>query len=158
MNWDVRTTGLACTVALAGLLAGCDRIGEQAAALYYKTAKVDAPTIVLAPGYKAVLAKPGESGDSSSAREAVILSGFDKCPEQERIMKMLFGPAPNEGRDDCIVLDKSRATVKVRVAYMTARKVAVEQWAINRVAGPAGERVSLVPPSGAILLEAPRHS
>lgn len=158
MSWGCRTTGLACAVAVAGLLAGCERLAEQAAAFYYKETKVAAPTVVLGPGHKAVLAKAGESGNTSLTRESVILSGFDKCPEQDRSMKMVFGPAPDEGRNDCIVLDKARTTVRVQVAYVTARRVAVEQWAIKRVAGPDGERVSLVPPSGALLLEAPRHS
>ena len=157
MNWGCRTTGFACAVAVAGLLAGCDGLGEQAAAFYYKETKVAAPTVVLGPGHKVVLAKAGESGNATLTRESVILSGLDKCPEQDRFMTKLFGSAPDEGRNDCIVLDKARTTVTVQVAYLNARRVAVEQWAIKRIAGPEGERVSLVPPSGAMLLEVPRH-
>jgi len=153
-NFGWRAAGLACAVAVTALLTGCQRIGEQVAAIYYKEAKVNAPTLVLDPGYKVVLAKTGVSGETSSSRETVMLSGFDKCPKQDRVMEMLFGPAPDEDRNDSIVLDKTRSSVKVQVAYLTDRRVAVEEWNINRVASPAGERVSLVPPSGAILLEA----
>ncbi|WP_432263345.1 hypothetical protein [Cupriavidus sp. TMH.W2] len=157
MSWGCRTTGLACAVAVAGLLAGCERLREQAAAFYYQESKVAAPTVVLGPGHMVVLAKAGESGSASLTRESAILSGFDKCPEQDRFMTMLSGPALDEGRNDCIVLDDARTTVTVQVAYLNARRAAVEQWAIKRVAGPEGERVSLVPPSGALLLDAPRH-
>lgn len=155
-SWGCRTTEIACVVAVLGLLAGCQRLGEQVAAFYSKETTAAAPTIVLGPGYKAVLAKAGESGSASFARETVILSGFDRCPDQDRFMKMLFGPSSDEGRNDCIVLDKARTTVKVQVAYLNARRVAVEQWAINRFTGPLGEQVSLVPPGGGLLLEAAR--
>ncbi|TCG01064.1 hypothetical protein BZM26_09945 [Paraburkholderia strydomiana] len=137
---------------MTGLLSGCNRIGEQVGAFYSKEAKVDTPTIVVNAGYKAMLTKDGSQG------EPVILSGFDKCPEQGRLLVLgTLGSAPNEARNDCIVIDKSRSSVKVQAAYVAAHRVVVEQWAINRIASPAGDRIALVPPGGGTLLDVPTH-
>jgi hypothetical protein len=158
MNCGWRPTAFACAVAGVALLAGCQRIGEQVAALYSKEATVGTPTLVIPPGYEAVLAKTGLPGAASPSRETVMLSGFDKCPTQDPLMERFFGPAPNDDQHDCVVLDKAHSSVKIRVAHLSDRRVTVEQWAIKRDASPTGERITLIPPSGALVLEAPRHS
>lgn len=139
---------LALAMTVTGLLTGCERIGEQVAALYSKEAKAETPTIVVNAGYKAMLTKSG------SQVEPVILSGFDKCPEQGHFVVLgTLGSTADEQRNDCIVIDKSRSSVKVQAAYLAMHRVVVEQWTINRIASPAGDRINLIPPGGGTLLD-----
>lgn len=158
MRQGLRSIGLMCAFVSTSMLTGCERVGEQVAGFYYKTAKLSSPAVVISPGYKVLLVNREQSMKTPVEGETVLISGFDECPKQDRVMEFLFGPSPDEGRNDCIVLDKTRSSLPVQVAYVDARRVAVEQWKIHREETATGERTSLVPPSGDLVFEAPRHS
>lgn len=158
MRQGLRSIGLMCAFVSASMLAGCGRVGERVAGFYYEAAKPSSPAVVISPGYKVLLVKHEQSIKAPVEGETVLISGFDECPKQDRVMEFLFGPSPDEGRNDCIVLDKARSSIPVQVAYVHAQRVAVEQWKIHREETATGERTSLVPPSGDLVLEAPRHS
>lgn len=129
-------------------LTGCDQardIGE------YTVGKHDMPsststTLVFTPGY--VIDVDGQG---------VSIAGFDECPRQSALMTRFFGPAPNDGGMDCIVLSEDLSTVSVRL-FLPSGHV-VENWEIIRETGELEggrvyQRTYLKRPSGELVVPA----
>lgn len=127
----MKTLVCLATLAMVIALSGCDRI----AGLYTSQARLQAPTTVIAPGYK-VLVKG----------ELVPIFGNDECPTQGGLMPMLFGEEPLEGQGNCLVLDKSKTSINVLVGYKSG--LTKEQWVIRRQQSLMGERLFLLRPDG----------
>lgn len=104
------------------------------------------PTLVFPPGYEIEL-----SG------QAVPIEGFDECPSQGAFMTKVFGPSPNDGASNCIVLSKDRSTVPVRI-FLPSGAV-IEEWEIHRETGETEsgrfyKRTSLKRPDGTLVVPA----
>lgn len=87
--------------------------------------------------------------------QGVSIAGFDECPRQSALMTRFFGPAPNDGSIDCIVISEDRSTVSVRL-FLPSDHI-VEDWEIIRETGELeGGRVylrtSLKRPSGELVV------
>lgn len=116
-------------------LSGCDQardIGET--------------TLVFTPGY--MIDVDGQD---------VAIAGFDDCPRQSALMTRVFGPAPNDGGMDCIVLSEDRSAVSVRL-FLPGGSV-IEKWEIIRETGSSEggrfyKRTALKRPDGTLVVPA----
>lgn len=105
-------------------LSGCDQardIGEYTVGAYDMPSSTST-TLVFTPGY--MIDVDGQD---------VSIAGFDDCPRQSALMTRVFGPAPNDGGMDCIVLSEDRSAVSVRL-FLPGGSV-IEKWNIIRETG-----------------------
>lgn len=116
------------------LLAGCDAANEALA----KVVKEQAPmTLVFLPGYKMLV-----------GGQPAPVFGYDECPKGDGFMRVLFGPAPDEGEDVCVVIPPDAKSVKVLVGLPAGPTQ--ETWAVER----DGNRTMLRRADGSYLTEA----
>ena len=128
-------------------LTGCDQardVGGWVAGNVGDNEMLNSPALVLAPGYEIVVDGQG-----------VPIRGFDECPTQGALMSRIFGPAPDEGAYDCVVLSEDRSTVSARL-YLPTGPI-TEEWEIIREIGEfAGGRVyqrtALKRPNGTLVV------
>lgn len=112
----MRTIRLAAFAATA-LLGACGQLADQ----YETLAAEHQPTIIIPAGMKV------RAGD----REFAIW-GDDVCPDNDRIMALLFGHAPGAGRRECIAVPKDAQSVTVHFANRIDG-VRTEQWRVVRL-------------------------
>ncbi|EIH7005389.1 hypothetical protein BBR76_003701 [Escherichia coli] len=85
------------------------------------------------------------------------VSGFQKCGEQSRVMRSLFGPTSWEESKACIVIEKTTQTVQVQVhrRHDNTYENSVETWKVVRYPDHP-DRMSLMRPSGEFVSPAER--
>lgn len=128
------------SLAALALLCGCEAAERVAASAI---ASAPEPVLVLRPGVKVLM-----------DGEPVAVVGADRCPEQDGMMRALFGAEPLAGEPGCMVLSDDRKHVEARFRGNDGRMV-VEQWAILRTQGPTGlPRTSLQRPNGSPVISA----
>lgn len=107
-------------IGFAVALAGCDQVANHVAELAIQQG--ENVKIVLAPGFKI-----------RAENQVLVVQGFDACPSADPVAVKLFGPDPLAGSQSCVVIDKERAAVNVRLA--TSSGYVEEQWQVKRAAG-----------------------
>lgn len=110
-------------VALAAMLAGCDRAAEKMAELY----PTEPITLVIPPGYEiAIDGKPAK------------VFGRSQCQKEDATMRFLFEPSSLDGSSDCVVITPTSKEVPARVAL--DGKLTDETWVVERERNRVGLR------------------
>jgi hypothetical protein len=110
-------------LALVAVLSGCDvknlarEIGEN----FEKNSDLPPLTLIVHAGAKMTL------GDS-----AVPIQGNELCPPSTGWSRALFGPAPEEGKHTCIVVEPDTQSVTVKIWFPEGPSV--EDWSVERTA------------------------
>lgn len=99
-------------------MAGCDTAVNNLSEMVIE----NSPDLVFPPGF---LFKVGGL--------SVPIEGFDECPGNDRAMSLLFGPAPNQGENSCIIIRKDKSKIPVKV-YLRSGMI-TEEWTIVRKSG-----------------------
>ncbi|EEH6870576.1 hypothetical protein G0R39_004483 [Salmonella enterica] len=141
---DTRSARLVRFYALGGavgiLILGSVGLAESLGRTVAKLANVDTSNVAIeiAPGLAI------RDGDGEAQ-----VSGFQKCAEQSRVMRSLFGPTSWEGQSNCIVIEKTTQTVQVQVhsRHDNTYENSVETWKVVRFPDHP-DRMSLMRPSG----------
>jgi len=126
-------------VALAFASTGCDKVEQIGSIL------ADEPvTLVFAPGFEIVI-----------EHKPVVIYGRDKCPKREVAMVKIFGSAPTDGLESCVVLTPYSKNVSVGVGLPSGN--VTEEWMIIREkgktkSGRAYSRVTLQRPDGSLVV------
>lgn len=104
------------TLSTLTLLAGCDAAQEAMDGV----AREQQPmTLVFQPGYKMQV----------GGKPATIF-GTAECPKADKFMKALFGPAPDEGQRECVVIAPDAEFVDVIVGFPDGP--VQETWTVER--------------------------
>jgi len=128
-------------LALAALtiLSGCDAANDAISQIV----KEDQPmTLVFNAGYKVQL-----------DGKVVPIFGNDVCPSADKLMRLLFGPEPDEGQRSCVVVAPETKTVNVLVGSVDRpmqEAWIAETWAVER----DGEKTMLRRADGSYVLPA----
>lgn len=119
------------------LLAGCDALTSQMVSL----ANEHEPAVVIEPSYYVMI---------DNKRTPIF--GVDKCPRHDWMTAWLFGPAPNEGENLCIRIDKTREQVVVQ--FPRDAQIVTESWRVERREGKYGSQILLRRPDGSMVFPA----
>ena len=128
-------------LALAALtiLSGCDAANDAISQIV----KEEQPmTLVFNAGYKVQL-----------GGKVVPIFGNDVCPSADKLMRLLFGPEPDEGQRSCVVVAPETETVNVLVGSVDRpmqEEWIAETWAVER----DGEKTMLRRADGSYVLPA----
>ena len=128
----------AVLVAVPALLTGC---GSEVRDRYEKLVAESAPAVVISGGTRVL-----------SNGAILVVWGDDLCPDNEGSMRALFGPSPDAGARNCILVPKDAASVSVHLSS-PKKGIVTERWTIRRE-GPGALRTFFARPDGSPILAA----